>query len=97
MGVSAARHHGAIPRALAVSVIALPKQSPTLLSDIGRMIFVKRNVNGLDVERIDTQLTSGWVTTIEQTLLDLTARPTLGGLVEADTSESVRALATRAD
>jgi len=78
MGISAARLHGAIPRALAVAVIAVPKQRPALTSHAGRMIFVKRDVARLDIEHVDTQLTSGWVTTIEQTLLDVAARPDLG-------------------
>jgi predicted transcriptional regulator of viral defense system len=97
MGVSAARHHGAIPRALAVAVVAVPKQRPALQGEIGRVVFVKRDVRRLDVERIDTQLASGWVTTVEQTLLDLADRPTLGDLTDADVTEAVRALATRAD
>jgi predicted transcriptional regulator of viral defense system len=97
MGVSAARHHGAIPRALAVAVVAVPKQRPTVETDAGRVVFVKRDVARLDVERIDTQLVSGWVTTIEQTLIDLAARPTLGGLAEQDSVEAIRALASRAD
>jgi len=95
--VSAARHHGAIPRALALSVVAVPKQRPALDTEYGRVTFVKRDVNQLDLERVDTSLTSGWVTTVEQTLLDLAARPAVGGLAAADTAEAVRALATGAD
>jgi predicted transcriptional regulator of viral defense system len=97
MGTSAARHHGAIPRAIAVAVIAVPNQRPALETAFGRVIFVKRDVERLDVERIDTQLASGWVTTVEQTLLDLAARPTLGGLPEADVAEAIRILADAAD
>lgn len=97
MGLSAARHHGAIPRALAVAVVAVPKQRPALDTAAGRIVFVKRDVPRLDLERIDTQLTSGWVTTVEQTLIDLAARPTLGGLTEQDTTDAIRALASRAD
>ncbi len=97
MGVSAARHHGAIPRALAVAVVAVPKQRPHVDSDLGRIVFVKRDVSQLDLERVDTQLTSGWVTTIEQTLLDLSARPTLGDLRRLDIEEAVKSLAVRAD
>lgn len=97
MGASAARAHGAVPRALAAAIVAVPKQRPPLDSDIGRVIFVKRSVAKLDLERIDTRLTSGWVTTIEQTILDLAARPTLAGLAPADAAEAIRALAARAD
>jgi hypothetical protein len=97
VGISAAHHHGAIPRAVAVAVVAVPKQRPALDTRYGRVIFVKRDARRLDLERVDTALTSGWVTTIEQTLLDLAARPTLGGLAAADATEAVRALAPRAD
>ena len=97
MGVSAARVHGAIPRAVAVAVVAVPKQRPTLTSDGARLVFVRRDVSRLDVERTATELGDGWVTTVEQTLLDLAARPELGGLARADMDEAIRALATRAE
>ncbi|WP_344882391.1 type IV toxin-antitoxin system AbiEi family antitoxin domain-containing protein [Allokutzneria multivorans] len=97
MGTSAARHHGAIPRAIAVAVVAVPKQRPELRTDLGRLVFVKRNTDKLDLERVDTELTTGWVTTVEQTILDLAARPALGGLTPGDTAEAVRALGRRAD
>ena len=97
MGVSAARYHGAIPRALAVAVVAVPKQRPMLTSHPGRMIFVKRDVARLDIEHVDTQLASGWVTTMEQTILDVAARPELGGLSRQDVAQTIRALAARVD
>jgi predicted transcriptional regulator of viral defense system len=97
MGVSAARHHGATPRAMAVGVVAVPKQRPVLQSAVGPVLFVKRDVGRLDLERIDTQLASGWVTTVEQTLLDLAARPELGGLSVSEVDSAIGALATRAD
>lgn len=97
MGVSAARIHGAIPRRLAVAVVAVPKQRPPLRTQGARVVFVERDVSRLDVERTDTELGRGWLTTIEQTALDLAARPTLGGIEEPDAHEAVRALALRAD
>jgi hypothetical protein len=97
MGPSAARIHGAIPRALATGVVAAPKQRPPLHTDRGKITFVTRNVSTLDIERTGTELGDGWLTTVEQTILDLAARPTLGGLSEADAHEAIRALATRAD
>jgi hypothetical protein len=97
MGLSAARYHGAIPRALSVAVLAIPKQRPALDTEVGRIVFVKRDVTRLDLERLDTTLGSGLVTTIEQTLLDLVARPTLGSLAQADLADAVRTLAYRAD
>jgi hypothetical protein len=97
MGTSAARHHGALPRAVAVAVVAIPRQRPALRLDIGHVTFVKRKVERLDVERYDNDLVVGWVTTVEQTLLDVADRPTLGGLTEDSAREAVRALALRAD
>jgi hypothetical protein len=97
MGISAARYHGAVPRAVGTAVVAVPKQRPMVQTRFGAVLFVKRDVARLDVERADTQVTSGWVTTVEQTLLDLAARPALGGLAESDLAAAVRALGARAD
>jgi predicted transcriptional regulator of viral defense system len=97
MGTSAARHHGALPRAVAVAVIAVPRQRPALRLDIGEIVFVRRRFEQLTTERIDTEFVNGWVTTVEQTLLDLADRPTLGGLTPQSAEEAVRALAIRAD
>lgn len=97
MGVTAARHHGAIPRAIALAVVAVPKQRPVLRGEVGPVVFVKRDVSRLDLERIDTQLVSGWVTSVEQTLLDLASRPELGDLSMSEVDEAMGALATRAD
>jgi len=97
MAASAARLHGAIPRAVATAVVAVPKQRPILETPVGRVIFVKRDCAKLDLERVDTELLPGWTTTIEQTLLDLAARPGLGALPDTDLAASIRALAVRAD
>lgn len=71
MHLSAARIHGAIPRAVALAVLAVPKQRPILETKFGRIIFVKRDVSELKRMRIDTELGSGWATNLEQTTLDL--------------------------
>ncbi len=97
MGISAARHHGAIPREVGTAVVAVPKQRPALRTSLGRVAFVKRDVSRLDVQRMETELGAGWVTTVEQTLVDLAARPSLGGLAEADVTAAMRALSGRAD
>lgn len=65
MGVSAARWHGVFPRAIGVAVVAVPKQRPVMETDLGRIVFVKRELSRLDVERAETSLTAGWVTTSE--------------------------------
>ena len=77
MHISAARIHGAIPRALALAVLAVPKQRPMLETKFGRIIFVKKDVSELQKMRIDTELGSGWTTNLEQTTLDLAKRENL--------------------
>ncbi|WP_373270539.1 type IV toxin-antitoxin system AbiEi family antitoxin [Rhodococcus sp. 1163] len=80
MGVSAARLHGAIPRALATAVVAVPtRHDPIQLADRQAVVrFVVRDTARLDAERIDTELGAVLVTTPEQTVLDLEKRPGLG-------------------
>lgn len=98
MGVSAARLHGVIPRALAAAVVAAPRQHrPIALSDRQAVVtFVKRDTNTLDAERIETKLGSMLVTTPEQTVLDLAHRPTLGDS-KSDVPAAVVALYVRSD
>jgi predicted transcriptional regulator of viral defense system len=98
MGVSAARLHGVIPRALATAVVAVPQQHrPIALSDRPAIVrFVKRDTDGLDAERINTALGPALVTTPEQTVLDLAHRPTLGDS-DADIPSAVAALYARSD
>jgi predicted transcriptional regulator of viral defense system len=73
-GVSAARHHGLVPRELAIVTIAAPRQRPRLTLLGGSARFSKRDVARLDVEPVRTELVSGFVTTLEQTVLDLASR-----------------------
>jgi hypothetical protein len=97
VSVSAARQHGAIPRAIGVAVVAVPRQRPPLETPFGRVVFTKRDTAALDLQRVTTELAEGWVTTHEQTMLDLAARPDLGGLPRNQVDEAIRALAHRAD
>ena len=97
MGISAAHIHGAIARRLASAVLAIPKQRPPLAAVGARIAFVKRDIAQLDLERTETELGAGWVTTVEQTALDLAARPTLGDISVADAHEAIRALTLRVD
>jgi hypothetical protein len=97
MGPSAARQLGAIPRALHVAAVAVPKQRPPLTTAFGRVEFVKRAMDALDTQRTDTEVTRGLVTTPEQTVVDLAARPTLGDVIAGTAAEAIRALAGRCD
>lgn len=98
MGLSAARLHGAVPRALDVAVVAVPKNRPSLvLGDREATVrFVHRDTDRLDAERVNTDLGSALVTTVEQTLLDLAHRPDLGD-VPVEAHAAIRALWPRTD
>jgi predicted transcriptional regulator of viral defense system len=98
MGISAARVHGAIPRALATAVVATPSQRNTItLADRDAKVrFVKRDTARLDAERMSTELGPVLVTTAEQTVLDLGRRPGLGD-AEDEARDAVRILLTRTD
>ena len=98
MGVSAARLHGAVPRAIAVAVVAVPRQRrPLRLADRdAEVIFVRRSLVRLDVELTGTEVGDLLLTGIEQTALDLAHRPALGGAPD-QAREGAVALFDRAD
>lgn len=98
MGTSAARVHGAIPRALTRAVVAAPRQrNPVPLVDRDAEVhFVTRDTARLDVEAVTTELGRALVTSPEQTLLDLGRRPGLGGVAD-QVPDAVRALYPRCD
>lgn len=80
MGLSAARIHQAIPRALGVGIVAVPKQHRSVqLRGGGEVLFVTRDVSRLDVRVELVEFDRALVTTPEQTVVDLAARPALGG------------------
>lgn len=98
MGLSAARLHGAVPRALAVAVVAVGKNRPrvSLRDRDALVVFVRRDTVRLDAELLSTDLGGALVTTVEQTLLDLAHRPQVGGVPD-EARAAVRALWPRAD
>jgi hypothetical protein len=98
MGVSAARVHGALPRALAVAIVAAPTQHDpiTLLDRPASVRFVKRDTARVDVETVTTELGRALVTSIEQTVLDLARRPALD-VAEDQIPEALRALLPRCE
>ncbi|MEC3913431.1 type IV toxin-antitoxin system AbiEi family antitoxin domain-containing protein [Nocardia sp. CDC160] len=93
MGISAARMLGAVPRALATAVIAVPSQHrPITLADRSAQVhFVRRDTDTLDAERVETALGPTLVTTPEQTVLDLARRPKLGN-AEAEVRSAIMTL-----
>ena len=95
MGITAARLLGVVPRALNTAVVAVPRQRPVVETDFGRVHFVKRAIHTLQVQHAQTLLADGYTTTAEQTVLDLVARPTLGGITAGhDTRSGLGTLAT---
>jgi AbiEi antitoxin C-terminal domain len=97
MGPSAARALAALPRALAAATVAIPRQRKALATTAGHVQFVTRAVERLDTQRFVNDITTGWVTTPEQTVLDLADRPDLGGITPATAEEAVRTLTGRCD
>lgn len=97
MHISAARLLGVVPRELAIAVVAAGKQRPAREVLGGRIIFVKRDLAALDLQRVETELGPGWITTAEQTLLDIAHRPTLAIADPQQIVEVLRALGQTAD
>lgn len=93
MGVSAARAYGAIPRAIADAVIASPTQhAPVRFVDRdGQIYFVKRNIETLDIQPVNTELGRAMITTPEQTCIDL-AHTTILKIGKPDTIAAIQAL-----
>ena len=97
MGLTAARIHGALPRAIGVGIVAVPRQhAPIVLDDGGRAIFVARDTGRLDAVRMPVETGRVLVTTVEQTVLDLARRPNLGGL-ELEARAAIANLMPRVD
>jgi len=80
MGISAARMHNVIPRALGIAIVATPddRRDVALRDRTGSVHFVQRDTDRLDAELMNTELGQCLVTTAEQTVLDLAHRPELG-------------------
>jgi hypothetical protein len=96
-GPSAARALGVLPRALSKAVLAVPVHRSPLKTVAGQIVFTFRNVERLDLQRASTELATGYTTTPEQTILDLAARPLLGGISPDQAAEARRALLPRCD
>jgi predicted transcriptional regulator of viral defense system len=98
MGLSAAHAHGAFEDSPGVGVVATTRNRPTLrFADRDATVsFVRRDPRRLKIERHSSPLGPGWVTTVEQTLLDLAAYPQLGGRPDI-AHDGITALIDKAD
>jgi AbiEi antitoxin C-terminal domain/Transcriptional regulator, AbiEi antitoxin len=91
-GLTAARVHRALPRAIGVAFTAVPAQRrPLQLVDrAGRIHFVSRAVARLDAVLVTTDLGQALATTPEQTVLDLARADPRGQ--DDDAQEAIDAL-----
>lgn len=82
MGLGAARHWAAIPRAIGVTTIAVPEagRPPVELDGGGRVHLIPRDLDRLDAVLETTELGQALVTGLAQTLYDLTMKPAQGGM-----------------
>jgi len=98
MSVSAARSHGAIPRALSTAIVAAPAQHARipLLDREAVVRFVKRETESLDLVPVTTDLGRALATGVEQTVLDLARRPSLG-VADDQLPDAIRVLLAASD
>lgn len=89
--ISAARHWAAMPRAVAIATIAVPRAgyAPITLDDGGVIRFIPRKLDELDLTLEPIGHREALVTTPEQTLFDLLMKPGRAGMPE----ESLQAAA----
>lgn len=82
MGVGAARHWAAIPRAIGVTTVAVPVagRGPVALDHGGTLRLIPRELAKLDAVVEETELGEGLVTSPAQTAYDLLMKPKQGGL-----------------
>ncbi len=97
MGITAARLLGKLPRAPGMAQIAIAGQRPALETTAGLIRFVTRRLTTLDVQRAETEIGSAWITTPEQTILDLADKPDRIPLPSAETSDAIVQLTSGAD
>jgi hypothetical protein len=96
-GLTAARMHRALPRAISVGYVAVPTRRRALrLADRdGEVRFVMRAVSQLDAVAMATELGQTLVTTAEQTVLDLARADSREE--DLDTQQAIEALWPQCD
>ena len=84
IGLGAARHWAAIPRAIGVTAVAVPEARwpPVELDQGGRVHQIPRDIDRLQAVLETTELGPALVTTPAQTLYDLTMKPAQGRVPE---------------
>ncbi len=97
MGITAARLLGRLPRAPGAAQVAIAGQRPMLKTTAGLIRFVTRRLAALDVQRAETEIGSAWITTPEQTILDLADKPDRIPLPLTETNDAIVQLTAGAD
>jgi len=98
VGPSAARAHGAIPRAVGIATVSYPSTRPRDIETIvGTVRTYRRSIDQMDVVRVRNDLVHGLVTSREMTMLDLASKAPKWPLPDDARLESIRLLATRVD
>lgn len=85
IGLTAARAHGSLPRAIGAGYVAVPayRRPATLADRDARVHFAERDVAVLDAVLVQTDLGPALATTPEQTVLDLARNDPRGDDVDA--------------
>lgn len=98
MGMTAARVHRVVPRAIAFATVAAPRRREALklIDRAANIRFLVRDIDGMQVEMLQTDMGGCLVTTPEQTVLDLAHLRSLGKM-EAEVDAAIRALLPRCD
>jgi len=98
IGPSAARVHGAIPRALSLATVSYPSTRPRdIATVVGTVRTYRRTIEQMDVVRIDNDLVRGLVTSREMTMLDLASEAPKWPVDENTRREAIRLLSGRVD
>jgi hypothetical protein len=98
VGPSAARVHGAVPRALGIATVSYPSTRPRDVDTVmGTVRTYRREIDQMDVVRVRSDLASGLVTSTEMTMLDLAAHAPKWPMIASDRDEAIGLLAARAD
>jgi len=95
MGLSAARVHRALPRAVALGHVAVPtpRRPLAFVDRPGEVRFSARRVHALDATLVQTELGPTLATTPEQTVLDLARMDPRGA--DLDSAEAIETLLPR--
>lgn len=98
VGLSAARVHGVIPRALGIATVSYPSTRPRDIETLaGTVRTYRRLIDQMDTVWLRNDLISGLVTSVEMTMLDLASKAPKWPISPSDRNLAIRLLAARAD